>query len=116
VGDCGSGYSRPDGSWIVQRDGFVDQENDQEKEKEYGKRKQKETFNVFSMYLETKPVLSQIGNQQSAYIDYEEILRQLDLVPIRPLGSGAFGTVYEVYDRQYGIVAVKIIKKEKFDI
>ncbi|KAA6398243.1 MAG: putative serine/threonine protein kinase [Streblomastix strix] len=54
--------------------------------------------------------------QKIAFVDYEEILRQQDLVPIRPLGRGAFGSVYEAYDRKFGIVAVKIIKKEKFDI
>ncbi|KAA6384450.1 MAG: putative CAMK family protein kinase [Streblomastix strix] len=57
-----------------------------------------------------------VGSQQSSFVDYEEILRQSEFVPIRPLGRGAFGIVYEVYDRQYGIVAVKIIQKEKFDI
>ncbi|KAA6374465.1 MAG: hypothetical protein EZS28_030008 [Streblomastix strix] len=59
---------------------------------------------------------SSVGSQQSSFVDYEEILHQSEFVPIRPLGFGAFGIVYEVYDRKYGIVAVKIIKKEKFDI
>ncbi|KAA6378243.1 MAG: hypothetical protein EZS28_026230, partial [Streblomastix strix] len=40
----------------------------------------------------------------------------LNKEPIRPLGRGAFGIVYQAYDQEYGIVAVKIIKKEKFDI
>ncbi|KAA6391510.1 MAG: putative protein kinase [Streblomastix strix] len=56
------------------------------------------------------------NSQHSEFVDYEDILRQSEFVPIRPLGHGAFGMVYLVYDRQYGIVAVKIIKKEKFDI
>ncbi|KAA6376336.1 MAG: putative Serine/Threonine kinase domain protein, partial [Streblomastix strix] len=45
----------------------------------------------------------------------EEILRQLQLVPIRPLGQGAFGLVYLVYNRYYGIIVVKIVQKEKFN-
>ncbi|KAA6363838.1 MAG: hypothetical protein EZS28_040635, partial [Streblomastix strix] len=57
-----------------------------------------------------------VESQQSSFVDYEDILRQSEFVPIRPLGHGAFGIVYEVYDRKYGIVAVKIIQKEKFDI
>ncbi|KAA6397928.1 MAG: putative serine/threonine protein kinase, partial [Streblomastix strix] len=52
---------------------------------------------------------------QSSYNDYDEILRQQEFVPIRQLGQGAFGSVYEVYDREYGIVAVKIVQKENFD-
>ncbi|KAA6379123.1 MAG: putative protein kinase [Streblomastix strix] len=68
-----------------------------------------------------KPVDSQddilsVASQESLYVDYEEILRQQEFVPIRTLGRGAFGIVYEAYDQEYGIVAVKIIKKEKFDI
>ncbi|KAA6391337.1 MAG: hypothetical protein EZS28_013136 [Streblomastix strix] len=59
---------------------------------------------------------SSVVSQQSSYVDYEDILRQQEFVPIRPLGHGAFGIVYETYDRQYGIVAVKIIQKEKFDV
>ncbi|KAA6367245.1 MAG: hypothetical protein EZS28_037228 [Streblomastix strix] len=55
-------------------------------------------------------------DSQSAYVDYEEILRQQGFVPIRRLGGGAFGIVYLAYDRKYGIVALKIIQKEKFDI
>ncbi|KAA6398456.1 MAG: putative serine/threonine-protein kinase ATG1a [Streblomastix strix] len=54
-------------------------------------------------------------SQLSVYIDYEEILRQQQLVPIRPLGHGAFGIVYLVYDCKYGIVANKIIQKKKYD-
>ncbi|KAA6392183.1 MAG: putative serine/threonine protein kinase [Streblomastix strix] len=54
--------------------------------------------------------------KQSSFVGYEEILRQQEFVPIRPLGHGAFGIVYEAYDRKYGIVAVKIIQKEKFDV
>ncbi|KAA6393846.1 MAG: putative Serine/threonine-protein kinase ATG1a [Streblomastix strix] len=57
-----------------------------------------------------------VASQQSSYVDYEEILRQQEFVPIRPLGRGAFGIVYEAYDLENGIVAVKIIQKEKFDI
>ncbi|KAA6375835.1 MAG: hypothetical protein EZS28_028638 [Streblomastix strix] len=68
-----------------------------------------------------KPVDSQddtlsVASQQSSYVDYEEILRQQEFVPIRPLGRGAFGIVYEAYDQEYKIVAVKIVQKEKFDI
>ncbi|KAA6372671.1 MAG: putative serine/threonine protein kinase [Streblomastix strix] len=59
---------------------------------------------------------SSVESQQSSFVDYEEILRQSEFVPIRQLGHGAFGSVYEAYDREYGIVAVKIIKKENFDI
>ncbi|KAA6385269.1 MAG: hypothetical protein EZS28_019204 [Streblomastix strix] len=59
---------------------------------------------------------SSVELQQSSFVDYEEILRQSEFVPIHPLGRGAFGIVYEAYDREYGIVAVKIIKKEKFDV
>ncbi|KAA6366512.1 MAG: putative Spindle assembly checkpoint kinase [Streblomastix strix] len=55
------------------------------------------------------------SSQLSVHIDYEEILRQQQLVPIRPLGHGAFGIVYLVYDRKYGIVANKIILKKKYD-
>ncbi|KAA6377313.1 MAG: putative serine/threonine protein kinase [Streblomastix strix] len=51
----------------------------------------------------------------SSFVDFEELLRQSEFVPIRPLGHGAFGIVYEAYDREYGIVAVKIIQKKKFD-
>ncbi|KAA6384785.1 MAG: putative serine/threonine-protein kinase ATG1a [Streblomastix strix] len=54
-------------------------------------------------------------SQKSVFIDYEEILRQQQLVPIRPLGRGAFGIVYLVYDRKYGFVANKIILKKKYD-
>ncbi|KAA6372961.1 MAG: hypothetical protein EZS28_031512, partial [Streblomastix strix] len=57
-----------------------------------------------------------VESQQSSYVDYEDILRQSEFVPIRTLGRGTFGSVYEVYDREYGIVAVKIIQKEKFDV
>ncbi|KAA6361371.1 MAG: hypothetical protein EZS28_043102, partial [Streblomastix strix] len=46
-------------------------------------------------------------------MDFDE---QFIKTPIRPLGRGAYGIVYEAYDQEYGIVAVKIIKKEKFDI
>ncbi|KAA6399306.1 MAG: putative serine/threonine protein kinase [Streblomastix strix] len=53
---------------------------------------------------------------QTSFVDYEEILRQSEFVPIRPLGHGAFGSVYEAYGRYYGIVAVKIIQKENFDV
>ncbi|KAA6375084.1 MAG: hypothetical protein EZS28_029390 [Streblomastix strix] len=68
-----------------------------------------------------KPIDSQddtlsVASQKSSYVDYEEILRQQELVPIRPLGRGAFGIVYEAYVQEYGIVAVKIVQKEKFDI
>ncbi|KAA6360748.1 MAG: hypothetical protein EZS28_043725, partial [Streblomastix strix] len=56
------------------------------------------------------------AQNQSSFVDYNEILRQSEFVPIRPLGRGAFGSVYEAYDQEYGIVAVKIIKKEKFDV
>ncbi|KAA6385909.1 MAG: hypothetical protein EZS28_018563 [Streblomastix strix] len=59
--------------------------------------------------------IQSLDSQQSSYVDYEEILRQSEFVPIRPLGQGAFGMVYEAYDRENGIVAVKIIKKDKFD-
>ncbi|KAA6398274.1 MAG: putative CAMK family protein kinase, partial [Streblomastix strix] len=55
-------------------------------------------------------------HKYQSYVDYEEILRQQEFVPIRPLGRGAFGIVYEAYDQEYGIVAVKIIQKDKFDI
>ncbi|KAA6390958.1 MAG: hypothetical protein EZS28_013516 [Streblomastix strix] len=57
-----------------------------------------------------------VTSQESSQVDYEEILRQSEFVPIRPLGRGAFGIVYQAFDQEYGIVAVKIIKKEKFDI
>ncbi|KAA6383724.1 MAG: hypothetical protein EZS28_020749 [Streblomastix strix] len=57
-----------------------------------------------------------VESQKSSYVDYEEILRQQEFVPIRPLGRGAYGSVYEAYDQEYGIVAVKIIQKDKFDI
>ncbi|KAA6374464.1 MAG: putative serine/threonine protein kinase [Streblomastix strix] len=48
-------------------------------------------------------------------MDYEHFLRSNMLVPIRPLGQGAFGCVYLVYDLEFGIVAVKIFQKDKFD-
>ncbi|KAA6365654.1 MAG: hypothetical protein EZS28_038819 [Streblomastix strix] len=59
---------------------------------------------------------SSVGSQQSSFVDYEDVLRQQEFVPIRPLGYGAFGIVYEAYDIKYGIVAVKVIKKQKFDV
>ncbi|KAA6403742.1 MAG: hypothetical protein EZS28_000738 [Streblomastix strix] len=44
-------------------------------------------------------------------MDYENILRS----PIRPLGNGSFGIVYLAYHIEMGIVAVKIIQKNKYD-
>ncbi|KAA6386815.1 MAG: hypothetical protein EZS28_017657 [Streblomastix strix] len=37
------------------------------------------------------------------------------IVPIRPLGRGAFGIVYLVYDHKRGFVANKIILKQNYD-
>ncbi|KAA6373278.1 MAG: hypothetical protein EZS28_031195 [Streblomastix strix] len=82
---------------------------------------------------------SQIVKQQNAQkgkqpfeIDFEQILRQQMIVPIRPLdqfhllisnfyffyylkGRGAFGIVYLVYDHKRGFVANKIILKQNYD-
>ncbi|KAA6385430.1 MAG: hypothetical protein EZS28_019043 [Streblomastix strix] len=66
--------------------------------------------------IECKDDVSSVQLQQFSFVDYEDILRQSEFVPIRPLGHGAFGIVYEAFDHEYGIVAVKIIKKEKFDV
>ncbi|KAA6385126.1 MAG: hypothetical protein EZS28_019346 [Streblomastix strix] len=53
-------------------------------------------------------------SQQEIIISVEEILREQQIVPIRPLGFGSFGIVYLVYDLDYGIVAAKIsVKDEK---
>ncbi|KAA6359315.1 MAG: hypothetical protein EZS28_045158 [Streblomastix strix] len=43
------------------------------------------------------------------------ILKKYEILPIRVLGEGSFGRVYEAYDLSYGIVAVKIFQKEKYD-
>ncbi|KAA6367147.1 MAG: putative Serine/Threonine kinase domain protein [Streblomastix strix] len=48
-------------------------------------------------------------------MDYEHFLRSNMLVPIHPLGQGAFGCVYLAYHHDYGLVAVKIFLKDKFD-
>ncbi|KAA6372908.1 MAG: hypothetical protein EZS28_031565, partial [Streblomastix strix] len=78
---------------------------------------QEELQQIVQESSEQKPVDSQddtlsVASHQSSYVDYEEILRQQEFVPIRPLGRGAYGIVYEAYDQEYGIVAVKIINKE----
>ncbi|KAA6393926.1 MAG: hypothetical protein EZS28_010547 [Streblomastix strix] len=52
-------------------------------------------------------------SEQELVINVEEILRQLQILPIRPLGFGSFGIVYLVYDLEYGIVAAKISIKNK---
>ncbi|KAA6376571.1 MAG: hypothetical protein EZS28_027902, partial [Streblomastix strix] len=48
-------------------------------------------------------------------MDYEHFLRSNMLVPIHPLGKGAYGCVYLAYSLDYGLVAVKIFLKDKFD-
>ncbi|KAA6391985.1 MAG: hypothetical protein EZS28_012488 [Streblomastix strix] len=48
-------------------------------------------------------------------IDYEDNLRMERFAPIRPLGKGSFGGVYLAHHVQDGIVAIKIIQKNKFE-
>ncbi|KAA6366204.1 MAG: putative Serine/threonine-protein kinase ULK3, partial [Streblomastix strix] len=48
-------------------------------------------------------------------MDYEHFLRSNMLVPIRPLGQGAYGCVYLAYHLEYGLVAVKIFQRDKFN-
>ncbi|KAA6374477.1 MAG: putative serine/threonine protein kinase [Streblomastix strix] len=44
-------------------------------------------------------------------MDFEDILRRERQIPIRPLGAGY---VYQAYNLEDGMVAIKIMKKEKF--
>ncbi|KAA6366937.1 MAG: hypothetical protein EZS28_037536, partial [Streblomastix strix] len=47
--------------------------------------------------------------------DYEDELRKQKIVPIRELGRGSFGCVYLAFDLNYGLIAAKIIQKDKYD-
>ncbi|KAA6379660.1 MAG: hypothetical protein EZS28_024815 [Streblomastix strix] len=47
-------------------------------------------------------------------MDYEDALRRDGLVPLRPLGSGSFGCVYLAFHSEYGIIAAKLIHKDKY--
>ncbi|KAA6394685.1 MAG: putative CAMK family protein kinase [Streblomastix strix] len=47
-------------------------------------------------------------------MDYENILRNLLFVPITILGRGSFGSVYLTNDLLEGIIAAKIILRDKF--
>ncbi|KAA6393141.1 MAG: putative CAMK family protein kinase [Streblomastix strix] len=49
-------------------------------------------------------------------MDYEEIIRRNQpLVPIRPLGKGSYGCVYLAHSSEFGIIAVKIVEKDKYE-
>ncbi|KAA6365256.1 MAG: hypothetical protein EZS28_039217, partial [Streblomastix strix] len=65
------------------------------------------------MYCNLPKNTNQLEKKQEIIINVEEILRQLQILPIRPLGFGSFGIVYLVYDLEYGIVAAKISIKNK---
>ncbi|KAA6375083.1 MAG: hypothetical protein EZS28_029389 [Streblomastix strix] len=92
------------------------EESKQEKQQLPEEHQQIEKDSQEQQFVDNLDDILPVASQQSSYVDYEEILRQQELVPIRPLGRGAFGIVYQAYDQEYGIVAVKIIKKDKFDI
>ncbi|KAA6390266.1 MAG: putative Serine/threonine-protein kinase ATG1a, partial [Streblomastix strix] len=59
--------------------------------------------------------ISSNSSQKFVSMDFDEIIRQQMLVPIRPLGRGAFGIVYLVYNHNLGLQANKITKKNKFN-
>ncbi|KAA6386491.1 MAG: hypothetical protein EZS28_017982 [Streblomastix strix] len=48
-------------------------------------------------------------------MDWENILRRFEFIPINKLGQGSFGCVYLAYHNDYGIIAVKIYEKEKYE-
>ncbi|KAA6360631.1 MAG: hypothetical protein EZS28_043842, partial [Streblomastix strix] len=69
---------------------------------------------------EEQPPLEQISNlgrnqQEQAVPDIQKDVSSLAPQPIRPLGHGSYGLVYLVYDREYGVVANKIIQKQKYN-
>ncbi|KAA6366666.1 MAG: hypothetical protein EZS28_037808 [Streblomastix strix] len=48
-------------------------------------------------------------------MDFEDILRRWEIIPIRPLGRGVFGCVYLAYTLDKQIIAVKMFEQGRYD-